>query len=68
MKSGETVSVNQRRYRGEVSIVAADSGVRVVNRLAVEAYLRGVVPRELGVRGQATGRRSRRKPSRRAVT
>ena len=51
MKSGETVSVNQRRYRGEVSIVAADSGVRVVNRLAVEAYLRGVVPRELGVRG-----------------
>src|SRR6185295_2948028 len=26
-------------------------GVRVVNRLDVEAYLRGVVPRELGVRG-----------------
>ena len=51
LKSGATVSVNQRRYRGEVSIIAADSGVRVVNRVAVEAYLRGVVPRELGVRG-----------------
>jgi stage II sporulation protein D len=50
---GATVSVNQRRYRGEVSIIAADSGVRVVNRVAVEAYLRGVVPRELGVRGAA---------------
>jgi stage II sporulation protein D len=48
--SGATVSVNQRRYRGELTIVVTDSGVRVVNRLAVEAYLRGVVPRELGVR------------------
>lgn len=51
--SGAMVSVNQRRYRGELTIVVADSGVRVVNRLAVEAYLRGVVPRELGVRGAA---------------
>jgi stage II sporulation protein D len=46
-----TVSVNGRRYRGQLSIVLADSGLRVVNRLDVEAYLRGVVPRELGVRG-----------------
>jgi stage II sporulation protein D len=45
------VSVNQRRYRGNLFIVAADSGVRIVNRVGVEAYLRGVVPRELGVRG-----------------
>ena len=52
LESGATVFVNQRRYRGEVAIIAADSGVRVVNRVAVEAYLRGVVPRELGVRGQ----------------
>ena len=46
-----TVSVDGRRYRGQLSIVLADSGVRVVNRVEVEAYLRGVVPRELGVRG-----------------
>jgi stage II sporulation protein D len=45
------ISVNGQRYRGELSIVARDSGVQVVNRLAIEAYLRGVVPREMGVRG-----------------
>ena len=46
-----TVAVNGRRYRGDLSVVLGDSGLRVVNRLDVEAYLRGVVPRELGVRG-----------------
>jgi stage II sporulation protein D len=51
LKPGGMVSVNQRRYRGELAILAADSGVRIVNRVGVEAYLRGVVPRELGVRG-----------------
>jgi len=45
------VSVNGRRYRGELALVGADSAVQVINRVAVEAYLRGVVPRELGVRG-----------------
>jgi stage II sporulation protein D len=44
------VSIDGRRYRGELSLVAGDSGVQVVNRVAIEAYLRGVVPRELGVR------------------
>ena len=47
----------------------ADSAVQVINRVAVEAYLRGVVPLELGVRGpQRTRRRSRRRRSRRAAT
>jgi len=50
---GATVSINRRRYRGELSLVATDSGVRVINRVGIEAYLRGVVPRELGVRGEA---------------
>lgn len=45
------VSVGGRRYRGELSLAAVDSGVQVINRVSVEAYLRGVVPRELGVRG-----------------
>src|SRR5690349_673418 len=49
--SAPVISVNGQRYRGELSIVAGDSGVQVVNRVAIEAYLRGVVPRELGVRG-----------------
>jgi stage II sporulation protein D len=51
VKPEAILSVNQRRYRGNLSILAADSGVRIVNRVGVEAYLRGVVPRELGVRG-----------------
>ena len=51
VKPEAVISVNQRRYRGTLSILAADSGVRIVNRVGVEAYLRGVVPRELGVRG-----------------
>jgi stage II sporulation protein D len=45
------LSVNQRRYRGELAVIVADSLLRVINRLEVETYLRGVVPRELGVRG-----------------
>ena len=48
-----TFTINGRRYRGALSVVLADSGLRIVNRLDVEAYLRGVVPRELGVRGAA---------------
>ncbi len=38
----------QRRYRGSIRLVASDSGLVVVNVLAVEDYLRGVVPLEIG--------------------
>ena len=44
-------SLDQRRYRGDLVIAVADSMLRVVNRVDLESYLRGVVPRELGVRG-----------------
>ena len=47
------VSINGRRYRGALSFAAADSGVQVINRVQLEAYLRGVVPRELGTRSAA---------------
>jgi len=47
------VSVNGRRYRGGFSLAPTDSGVQVINHVGVEAYLRGVVPRELGVRSSA---------------
>jgi stage II sporulation protein D len=50
-ESGAVVSLNRRLYRGGLAVVAVDSAVRVINRIALEAYLRGVVPRELGVRG-----------------
>lgn len=39
-----------KRYRGELWFTATDTGVLVVNRLAVEDYLRGVVPLEMGTR------------------
>ncbi|MEA3246912.1 MAG: SpoIID/LytB domain-containing protein [Gemmatimonadota bacterium] len=38
-----------RRYRGALRVVATDTGLIVVNVLAVEEYLRGVVPLEIGV-------------------
>ncbi len=43
------LSVNGRRYRGKLEILVDPSaGLRVVNVLPVEEYLRGVVPAELG--------------------
>ena len=46
------VEYNGKRYRGELWFTATDSGVLVVNRLEVEAYLRRVVPLELGTRSE----------------
>ncbi len=44
------VTWNGKRYRGELVITFSDSGLMVVNRLPMEAYLRGVVPLEIGNR------------------
>ncbi|HEU4565504.1 MAG TPA: SpoIID/LytB domain-containing protein [Gemmatimonadaceae bacterium] len=44
------LSVGGKRYRGEVRIIPTDSGLVVVNHLPLEAYLRGVVPLEIGRR------------------
>lgn len=44
------VQLGDKRYRGELVVSATDSGLLVVNRVAVEDYLRGVVPLELGTR------------------
>ena len=41
---------NGHRYRGELWFTATDVGILVVNRIAVEDYLKGVVPTELGTR------------------
>ena len=44
------VTWNGKRYRGElvISPAAGGEGLLVINRIAVEDYLRGVVPLELG--------------------
>jgi stage II sporulation protein D len=44
------VTVNGKRYRGEVVLTALDDGLLVANRLHIEDYLRGVVPLEIGRR------------------
>jgi stage II sporulation protein D len=48
MTRGSFVTVNAKRYRGEVSVSPAPGGLTVVNRLYLEDYLRGVVPLEIG--------------------
>ncbi|MEY4609357.1 MAG: hypothetical protein RL625_1574, partial [Gemmatimonadota bacterium] len=45
-----TVRSGGRAYRGVLRHVATDSGVLVVNVLALDDYLRGVVPLEIGDR------------------
>lgn len=46
---GGGLRVEGRRYRGKIAVYLNDRGrLNVVNELALEDYLRGVVPRELG--------------------
>ena len=47
------LSWNGHRWRGDLMVVASDSGLLVVNQLGVEDYLRGVVPLEIGNRTDA---------------
>jgi stage II sporulation protein D len=46
---GGGLRVDRRRYRGAIAVYLNDRGrLNVVNEIALEDYLRGVVPRELG--------------------
>ena len=47
------LTVNGKRYRGELVVLPMDSDVVLVNRLGLEDYLRGVVPVEMGSRPRA---------------
>ena len=47
------VTWNGKRYRGDLSISASDTGLLVVNQLPMDSYLRGVVPLEIGNRTAA---------------
>ncbi|MFN2322411.1 MAG: SpoIID/LytB domain-containing protein [Trueperaceae bacterium] len=47
LSSDEGVVWNGRRYRGSLRVLADGERVRVVNVVALEAYLRGVVPAEM---------------------
>ena len=42
------LSVDGKPYRGEIVVMAGDSGVAVINALPIDDYLMGVVPLEIG--------------------
>jgi stage II sporulation protein D len=50
---GSFVTVDGKSYRGEIWLFADGDGVTAINRLAVENYLRGVVPLEIGNRAES---------------
>jgi stage II sporulation protein D len=50
---GSFITWNGKRYRGDLSISATDTGLLVVNQLPMDSYLRGVVPLEIGNRTAA---------------
>ncbi len=47
------ISVDGKRYRGELVISAGNNGLLVVNRLIMDDYLKGVVPLEIGTSSQS---------------
>ena len=47
---GSVVTLNGKRYRGELAVIPTDTGLLVINRVLMEDYLRGVVPLEIGNR------------------
>jgi stage II sporulation protein D len=49
-RASELLTVNGKRYRGEIVMTAGEDGLLVANHLHVEDYLRGVVPLEIGRR------------------
>ncbi len=44
---GHGIALNGVLYRGEVDVIKTDEGFNAVNRLDLEEYLKGVVPREV---------------------
>lgn len=51
--AGSLLKWNGKRYRGELIVTRGDSGLLVINVLPMDAYLRGVVPLEIGTRTAA---------------
>jgi stage II sporulation protein D len=45
--SDQSLSVSDRTFRGDLVCIAKDNGFMIVNRLPLEDYLRGVVPKEM---------------------
>ena len=53
-EDGAPIAWNGAAYRGALQLIPTDSGILIVNLVPLEAYLRGVVPLEIGgTRGAA---------------
>ncbi|HJU65048.1 MAG TPA: SpoIID/LytB domain-containing protein [Gemmatimonadaceae bacterium] len=50
LSHGALLILDGKAYRGELALIPTDSGMLIVNRLSLEDYLRGVLPREAGSR------------------
>jgi stage II sporulation protein D len=49
-RRADFMTVNGKRYRGDIVLSVLDDGLLVANRVHLEDYLRGVVPLEIGRR------------------
>ncbi|MEY4007488.1 MAG: hypothetical protein RLZZ467_515, partial [Gemmatimonadota bacterium] len=47
-EDGAPIAWNGAAYRGALQLIPTDSGILIVNLVPLEAYLRGVVPLEIG--------------------
>ncbi len=47
LSNGQTMTVGKAKYRGLLILQVASNGMEVINRLGVETYLYGVVPKEM---------------------
>jgi len=44
---GNPVFVDKHRYRGEIYVIREEAGLSVINRVEIEDYLKGVLPKEV---------------------
>jgi stage II sporulation protein D (peptidoglycan lytic transglycosylase) len=47
--NGNTISYNSRHYRGYLKFISEENKVKVINRVSLEDYLKGVVPAEMPI-------------------
>lgn len=45
----EIIKINEKKYRGVINIFEKNSGIKIVNRLSLEDYVKGVMTKEMPV-------------------
>ena len=49
ISSGETIRVEKNNYHGQIIVLKNKTGLMVINRVEIEGYLKGVLPKEVYV-------------------